>query len=709
MTHAGESRHDETGSRRERRADRNGGAETKRVDRRRFLVGTAAAAAGLAGCPTDLGASRSFSATPVVLPPGARSEAGYEQVTVETISSEESRSVSDVEYEATIESHLSVYEPTGQPLTDAEAPAVAYPGVGALSTPDASVDGDSLNPLTTKSLRSVLAGDALSAARAQILTRLGGVGGSDPSWVRGPSSVAVGQHVESLDGGSVTGEFLGGEVSVEVFGGVARGGGTRYAVLVYTARRAPDDVVIVSAVLDRELAESDGGDAPLVGADGYFPSESLAGGLSAFLDALPRFVFKQSGANGATTTTASGAGSTTTSTRTTSTAGSSGGATVIDDFEDADTTEYRQLGIVNASFVNTPTERGSTALSFTNMYSNYGLESTSGLANYPHQGDRFRAWFRFDGATQGQTLGMEFGKDAQGRRYSVGASKGSSGNQWTVTLRGHSSGGNGSFTASLSAGTWYGFEVAWGPATTTATLVDGSGNALGSTSVTATGDNGDDLVAFRANPGSNTVYWDYAHVVGQVRQYPAVIDDFEDGNVSEYNQSGLMNPSVVNTPTKDGSQALQFTQTSANYGLRSTSGLANYPHQGDRFRVWFRFDSASQGTLFRFTFGLDANGSAYYAEASKTGSGNNWQVTLANGQGGSSQSTVSLSSGAWYAFDIAWGAGTIQADVIDANETTLTSTSMAGTGDQGDDHISYRVDTGQNNFYWDEARIVGRA
>jgi hypothetical protein len=147
----------------------------------------------------------------------------------------------------------------------------------------------------------------------------------------------------------------------------------------------------------------------------------------------------------------------------------------------------------------------------------------------------------------------------------------------------------------------------------------------------------------------------------------------------------------------------------SNYGLESTSGLANYPHQGDRFRVWFRFDSASQGTLFRFTFGLDANGSAYYAEASKIGSGNNWQVTLANGQGGSSQSTVSLSSGAWYAFDIAWGAGTIQADVIDANETTLTSTSMAGTGDQGDDHISYRVDTGQNNFYWDEARIVGRA
>jgi len=434
MAHAGESRHDETGSRRERRADRNGGAETKRVDRRRFLVGNRGRGRGarrLSHRPRRL---RSFSATPVVLPPGARSEAGYEQVTVETISSEESRSASDVEYEATIESHLSVYEPTGQPLTDAEAPAVAYPGVGALSTSDASVDGDSLNPLTTKSLRSVLAGDALSAARAQILTRLGGVGGSDPSWVRGPSSVAVGQHVESLDGGSVTGEFLGGEVSVEVFGGVARGGGTRHAVLVYTARRAPDDVVIVSAVLDRELAESDGGDAPLVGADGYFPSESLAGGLSAFLDALPRFVFKQSRANGATTTTASGAGSTTTSTRTTSTAGSSGGATVIDDFEDADTTEYRQLGIANASFVNTPTERGSTALSFTNMYSNYGLESTSGLANYPHQGDRFRVWFRFDSASQGTLFRFTFGLDANGSAYYAEASKTGSGNNWQVTL-----------------------------------------------------------------------------------------------------------------------------------------------------------------------------------------------------------------------------------------------------------------------------------
>ena len=144
MTHAGESRHDETGSRRERRADRNGGAETKRVDRRRFLVGTAAAAAGLAGYPTDLGASRSFSATPVVLPPGARSEAGCEQVTVETISSEESMSVSDVEYEVTIESHLSVYEPTGQPLADAEAPAVAYPGDGPLVGAEGHFPSESL-------------------------------------------------------------------------------------------------------------------------------------------------------------------------------------------------------------------------------------------------------------------------------------------------------------------------------------------------------------------------------------------------------------------------------------------------------------------------------------------------------------------------------------------------------------------------------------
>ena len=48
-------------------------------------------------------------------------------------------------------------------------------------------------------------------------------------------------------------------------------------------------------------------------------------------------------------------------------------------------------GIANSSFVNSPTVNGSKALRFTNMYAPYGIESTSGLPNYPHQGDQFRA------------------------------------------------------------------------------------------------------------------------------------------------------------------------------------------------------------------------------------------------------------------------------------------------------------------------------
>jgi hypothetical protein len=683
------------------------------VDRRRFLIGAATtAAAGLAGCPTTL--SRTFSATPVVLPEEARDALEYDQQTVEEITVEEDGSESGVDYEATIESHLSVSDPAAADESDAPRP-----GLGALSTPTATIQGNQINPLVDESSQSVLAGDVLPTFRDRLLTELTRIDGSQVEWIDGPRSIEEGDHLDGMD--DLSGELLGETVEGQTFGGIAQGDNGPYAVLVSLARRNADDLVFVGGALDVAIDEADA-DRPVVGPDdGYFLPEDFAASLSVYMEALPRWIFQQSSST-TTTTATSTSGQTASATAapgmpsptptpsaTPMGAPSSSGGRVIDDFEDGDRTEYRQLGIVNDSFVSSPVKHGSTALQLTNMYSGYGIESRSGLPNYPHMGDRFRAWFRLDGTAGGNSVTFRFGNDANGNHHTAAASKQQSGD-WQVSIRGNGSPGNvGRFTASLSADTWYAFDISWGASTIELELVDGSGTSLGSGTASSTGDNGDDYVSFQAEPRSDKFYWDYAHVVGQVRQYPAIIDDFEDGNVNEYNQSGLMNPSVVNTPTKDGSQALQFTQTPANYALTSQSGLANYPHQGDRFRVWFRFDGASQGNLFRFEFGLDANRSRYYVEASKTGAGNNWQVTLANRQGGSSRSTITLSSGTWYAFDIAWGIGTMQTDVIDASETALTSTSITSTGDRGDDYIGYWVDTGQNNFYWDEVRIVGRA
>lgn len=165
--------------------------------------------------------------------------------------------------------------------------------------------------------------------------------------------------------------------------------------------------------------------------------------------------------------------------------------------------------------MNTPTERGSTALKFTNMYLNYGLESTSGLPNYSHQGDKFRVWFRFDGASQGHRFELSWGADGNGQHYSTTVRKQASGNDWDVSLQGAGSTNVGTTTVSLSPGSWYALEIAWRATDITLDVLDSNGSSLGSTTVSSTGDDGSDYVMFKADTGSNSFRWGYARIVGQ--------------------------------------------------------------------------------------------------------------------------------------------------------------------------------------------------
>jgi len=671
------------------------------IDRRQFLLAASVpAAAALAGCPGTL--SQEFSAQPIVLPDAVLGERSYSESSIESITTERSGTVADIEFEATIESHLSVYRPA-----DADQSAEAgelYPDLGAFSTPDAAIQGNSINPLATDSLQSILAGDIVPEVRTQLLTRLTQIEGTDVSWERGPSPIDVQRVLGDQAESGLTGELLDGEVEIAAFSGIASDSDSMAAVIVLLARRIADDVAIASGVLDTAL-EGDSGDEPIIGEEeGYFGPNAFAGGLSIYVDLLPHYQIQTS--NGSTTTTRS-------PTPTPTPTPTAGSGTVIDDFEDGNSNEYRQLGIVNESYVNSPTTHGSKALQFTNMYGNYGLASTSGLPNYPHQGDQFRAWFQFSNApSAGHTASFLFGNTAQGGRYEAGFTVSPSGTI-TVRLRGDGPGNTGSFTANLSGGSWYAFDVTWGPNDITLELLDETTSSLGSATVPNAGDNGDDFVGFKATPNSDAVFWDYAHVVGSARgSYPQIIDDFEDGDISEYSQTGPVTTSIVNSPTKHGSNALEFTDTTL-YGIQSPGGsgssgrLPNYPHLGDQFRAWFRFDgSPRSGNGFTMEFGRDASGATHQAWADKQSSG--WNVGLQAVAGGSDSFSATLSSGTWYAFDVSWGPTDIELDLLDASNASLGSATIASNGDNGDDHIKFKADvSAQDSFLWDYAHIVG--
>ena len=674
------------------------------IDRRRFLVAAATpAVTALAGCPGTV--DQTFSATPVVLPEPVLSRRDYGESSVESITTERSGSVAGIDFEATLESHIAAYARTEE--TDGPA---RYPGVGVFSTPNAAIEGNSINPLATEPLQSILAGEVVPEARTEVLSRLSDITGGS-SWVRGPSPIETGDVTGESSGPSA--DFLGEPVEIATFGGIVRDElETQYAVLVFLARRTADDVAIFASVLDRPLEEGTPTDRQLVGTDAYFTGDQLAGGLSVAVDLLPLFQVQSVPSTPTNTPTATP----------TPTPSGGGTGTVIDNFEDGNTSEYRPLGIVNSSFPTSPTVSGSRALQFTNMYANYGIESTSGLPNYPHQGDQFRAWFRFESSPQpDQGFDLEFGNDANGRSHLATATKQASGD-WEVRLSGNGSPSSGSFSTPLSAKTWYAFDVSWGPGTIELELVENrSGRVLGSTSVPATGDNGDDHIAFKAYPRQQVFLWDYAVLTGSARSgpnmsFPLVIDDFEDGNRSEYRQLGIVNASFPNSPTINGSRALQLTNMAASYGLasddQSTGQLPHYPHQGDLFRAWFRFeDPPSQGERFTLGFGRDGSGRYYSASVEKNSSGLTWNVDLRSlGSGQSSSFTATLSTSTWYAFDISWKPGDIDLDLIDGANTSVGSTSIPNNGDNGDDHIRFEALVDPNHtFLWDYAHIAGWA
>jgi hypothetical protein len=200
---------------------------------------------------------------------------------------------------------------------------------------------------------------------------------------------------------------------------------------------------------------------------------------------------------------------------------------VVDGFEDTGLTEYEFDGSSSGvTVVDRPTWGGSGALKVDDV--NRELISTSGLDNYPGAGDVFSCWVR--GTDGADDVNFTYGVQDHDNRYLIRVDFTNDElalwrheNATSYVLAEQTSG----FT--LSEDTWYNVEVDWRESGEhVATLSDCTGTQIAQIEATDTmwSSGGIGYDAYLGDGG--TVYFDHVSI------HEALLDDFEDGDMSEY-------------------------------------------------------------------------------------------------------------------------------------------------------------------------------
>lgn len=191
-----------------------------------------------------------------------------------------------------------------------------------------------------------------------------------------------------------------------------------------------------------------------------------------------------------------------------------------------------------------------------------------------------------------------------------------------------------------------------------------------------------------------------------------VIDDFEDGDLTEYSfAKGASAASVIDNSTEAfaGDQYLHY-DGSALMQMGSTSGLNYYPEPGDIFAFnLYIEDASSGGQRFGWGFQNDTFGEGYVVDLNFTGGGGFELGKYGNNISNSRLDLDTLSntdwaseSGKWLAFEVRWETnGDMTATVwespsrnnqlaqVGANDTTYSD---GGIGIQGQDSGKWRFD-----------------
>lgn len=209
-----------------------------------------------------------------------------------------------------------------------------------------------------------------------------------------------------------------------------------------------------------------------------------------------------------------------------------------------------------------------------------------------------------------------------------------------------------------------------------------------------------------------------------------LIDSFEDGDLSEYSQSGgnweVEDESNAATNAKDGSKLLKGDPggDTANEALYSTSGLNTYPSPGDTFKGWARTgddtsEDDEQGPFVYFAVASGAprsGGRGYQAGITNSGSSLDDTTIKRMDTDGSvttlaSDTSHSYSMSTWYEFEVDWATdGTITFTTYNESGTQLNSVSATDTnysdGGFGVEHGSGSATSGFSTAYWDYWRVV---
>jgi len=382
----------------------------------------------------------------------------------------------------------------------------------------------------------------------------------------------------------------------------------------------------------------------------------------------------------------------------------------IDDFEDSDLSEYSGETSYH-SFNTSRTKEGDVALDLTRDGDNrrmYSLEG-DGLPNYPKIGDKFRYWWYSE---QDAIHRFWYGIQNSSRDNAYRLDYEVHDNQIDVYIDGGDSNGDPqqTFSMSISFDTWYQTEIRWYTnGIHEIEVFDENGNSVGNGSFTdATyGDGGIAMEGSRSDFVDNIATTiDYIRVTDNLDGGSSVIDDFEDGDMSEY--IGDTSEFVIQTSdVKNGIYAVEVTRSGSDLNAQSFDGLDLYPSKGDKFRYWWKAES---GPVNEFAYAHQKNSSKnerYIIESDPA----NDEIRLIydNGPDQITKATasVTLSGNTWYENEIAWtDNGDHELTVFDENGNSIASASYNNTDFSGGG-IILQVKGADGTIKYDYIRVTG--
>jgi hypothetical protein len=340
---------------------------------------------------------------------------------------------------------------------------------------------------------------------------------------------------------------------------------------------------------------------------------------------------------------------------------------VIDSFEDSDLSEYDfDRGSSGANIVSDTTYAGSSVLKISGT--NTEMISTSSLDHYPDAGDVFSCWVRGTGSPE--DIHFTYGVQDHDSRYFARIDIANN----DLFLFKYD---NGDFhqlaedaSVSLAEDTWYNIEVDWRKTGThIVTLYDCDGKEVaqitGSDSTWTDGGIGYD--AYLESSGG-TVYFDYVAI------HESVLDDFEDGDLSEYSgDTGRF--TVQNSTVLEGSQTLEGTSAPGTVARTGTETPRGYEYEASVMAA--SGSGAELALLTSIQTPSSPLQNCYYFSADTA----NDTLSLYRREDGKSvllnQTDVTLEEGTEYRFVVQHRKKTIFGEIQDASGNSLAATGAA--------------------------------